>query len=104
MITAGARTLAHMKPRVPHPAAAITGACAPLITIKGIGFTSNDTYVYWNESYRPNTFVNSTEITMQLTAGDLANAGGQDVFVGNYTTNSSNDTCGVGAETSFTVK
>jgi hypothetical protein len=37
-------------------------------------------------------------------AGDVATAGGQDVFVGNYTTNASNQTCGVGAETSFTVK
>lgn len=75
-----------------------------MITIKGTGFTSNDTYVYWNGSYRANTFVSSTEITMQLLAGDLANAGGQDVYVGNYTTNSSNQTCGVAAETSFTVK
>jgi hypothetical protein len=77
---------------------------APAITIKGTGFTSNDTYTYWNGSYRPNTFVNSTEIMMQLIAGDLATAGGQDVWVGNYTTNASNQTCGVGAETSFTVK
>ncbi len=30
--------------------------------------------------------------------------GGQDMFAGNYTTNSSNQPCGVGAETSFTVK
>ena len=41
---------------------------------------------------------------MQLNAGDLANAGGQDVWVGNYTTKASNQTCGAVAETSFTVK
>lgn len=44
------------------------------------------------------------EVTLQLNAGDLVKPGGQDVFVGNYTTNSSNQTCGVGAETSLTVK
>lgn len=77
---------------------------APAVTIKGTGFTANDTYVYWNGSYRSNTFVSSTEIIMQLNAGDVATAGGQDVFVGNYTTDASNDTCGVGAESSFTVK
>jgi hypothetical protein len=86
------------------PTAAASSTAAPVITIKGTGFTSNDTYVYWNGSYRANTFVSSTEITMQLLAGDLTNAGGQDVYVGNYTTNSSNQTCGVAAETSFTVK
>ncbi len=84
--------------------AAASSTAAPMITIKGTGFTSNDTYVNWNGSYRPNTFTSSTEITVQLTAGDLANPGGQDVYVGNSTTNSSNQTCIVGAETSFTVK
>lgn len=41
---------------------------------------------------------------MQLSSGDLANPGGQDIWVGNYATNASNQTCGVGAETSLTVK
>ena len=35
--------------------------------------------------------------------GDLTTPGAQDVFVGNYTTNASSQTCGVGAEASFTV-
>src|SRR5208283_1556124 len=73
--------------------AAASATTAPAIMIKGTGFTSNDTYVYWNGSYRPNTFVSSTEIIMQLSAGDVPNPGGQDVFVGNYTTNASNQTC-----------
>ena len=84
--------------------AAPSSSAAPAITIKGTGFTAGNTYTYWNGNYRPNSFVSSAEITMQLTAGDLATAGGQDVWVGNYTTNASNQTCGVGAETSFTVK
>jgi hypothetical protein len=86
------------------PATAVASpTAASAITIKGTGFTSTDTYVYWNGSYRPNTFVSSTEIIMQLNAGDVENPGGQDVYVGNYTTNASNQTCGVAAETSFTV-
>lgn len=86
------------------PATAVASpTAAPTVTITGTGFTSNDTYVYWNGNYRPSSFVSSTELILQLAAGDLENPGGQDVFVGNYTTNSSNQTCGVGAETSFTV-
>jgi hypothetical protein len=84
--------------------AAPSKTAAPAITIKGTGFTPNDTYTYWNGNYRSNTFMSSTEIIMQLNAGDVATAGGQDVWVGNYTTNASNQTCSVGAETSFTVK
>jgi hypothetical protein len=84
--------------------AAPSSTAAPAITIKGTGFMAGNTYTYWNNNYRPNSVVSSTEITMQLTASDLATAGGQDVWVGNYTTNASNQTCGVGAETSFTVK
>jgi hypothetical protein len=76
---------------------------APAVTIKGTGFTAGNTYAYWNGSYRALTYVSSTQMTMQLLAGDLTAAGGQDVFVGNYTTNASNDTCGVVAEGSFTV-
>ena len=93
-------TITSLAPAISAP----SKTAAPAITIKGTGFTSNDTYTYWNGNYRPNTFVSLTQITMQLTAGDLAIAGGQDVWVGNYTTNASNQTCGVGAETSFTVK
>lgn len=86
------------------PASAVTSASGTLnVTLNGTGFTSNDTYAYYNGSYRPITFVSSTQIIMQLAAGDLATVGGQDIYVGNYTTNASNNTCSVGAEASFTV-
>lgn len=86
------------------PASAVTSANGTLnVTINGTGFTSNDTFAYYNGSYRPITFLSSTQITLQLQAGDLATVGGQDIYVGNYTTNASNTTCSVGAETSFTV-
>jgi hypothetical protein len=85
------------------PASAIASSSAINITINGTGFSSTLTYAYWNGGYRAITFVSSTQIVMQLNAGDLANVGAQDIYVGNYTTNNSNDTCGVTAETSFTV-
>jgi hypothetical protein len=84
------------------PASAPVSSSALAVTINGTGFTSNTTYVYWNGSYRSSTYVSPTQLTMQLNAGDLANPGGQDVFVGNYISNTSS-TCGVGAESSFTV-
>ncbi|MGO9991029.1 MAG: M12 family metallopeptidase [Steroidobacteraceae bacterium] len=83
--------------------AVVSSTAAPAITINGTGFTPTDTYTYWNFNSRSNTYVSPTQLTMQLSAGDLANAGGQDVYVGNYYTNASNNTCGVAAETSFTV-
>jgi hypothetical protein len=84
------------------PSIAVASANAMDVTINGSGFTSStsNTFVYWNGNYRTYTFVSPSQLIMHLTAGDLANAGGQDVFVGNYTTDGS---CGVGAETSFTV-
>jgi hypothetical protein len=86
-----------------NPSSATAGAGVINITINGTGFTSNSTYASWNGSSRSVTFVSSTQIIMHLSAGDLANEGGQDIFVVNDTTNSSNSTCGTGAEISFTV-
>ena len=85
------------------PASVTATSSAMNITINGTGFSSTTTYVYWNGSYRASTYVSSTQLTMHLNAGDLANAGGQDVIVGNYVTNSSNGTCGIYAESTFTV-
>ncbi len=84
------------------PATAAATSSALNLTIAGTGFTPS-TYTYWNNSYRANTYVSSTQLTMHLNAGDLASAGGQDVFVGNYVTNGSNGTCGATFESSFTV-
>ncbi len=86
------------------PSSAISSSNTLNITIYGTGFTSNDTYAYWNGSYRPITFVSSSQLTIELSAGDLANVGAQDILVGNYTPNSSNTSdCGATAESSFTV-
>jgi hypothetical protein len=85
------------------PAAAPASSSALDVTINGTGFTSNTTFVYWNNSFRSSSYVSPTQLTLHLNAGDLANPGGQDVFVGNYITNTSKSTCGVGAEASFMV-
>ncbi len=85
------------------PATAPANSGALDVTINGTGFTSNTTYAYWNGSYRAITYISSTQLTVHLNAGDLVNEGGQDLFVGNYTTNSENSTCGVIADTTFLV-
>ena len=86
------------------PSSAVaSSSAAPSVTINGTGFVSGATFANWNGNSRTVTFVSSTQLTLQLEPGDLANAGGQDIFVGNSTTNASSQTCLVGAETSFTV-
>ncbi len=84
----------------PTSAAATSGALD--ITITGTGFTPN-TFVNWNTSRRSSTYVSATQLTLHLIAGDLTQPGGQDIFIGNSVTNSSNVTCLIGAETSFNV-
>jgi hypothetical protein len=73
------------------------------VTINGTGFSANTMAANWNSSRRASTFVSGTQVTLHLVAGDLATPGGQDIFVLNATTNSSNATCSVGAEASLIV-
>ena len=84
------------------PSSAVANGSALDVTINGSGFTNNDTYVYWNGGYRSITFVNSNQLILHLQAGDLATAGGQDIYIGNYFTNTSG-TCSVTAEATFTL-
>jgi hypothetical protein len=85
------------------PASIPATSAAMDVTINGTGFAASTTAVNWNNSRRASTFVSGTQITLHLVAGDLATPGGQDIFVGNFTTNSSNATCSVGTEASLTV-
>jgi uncharacterized repeat protein (TIGR01451 family) len=84
------------------PVTSVKSAAALLLTVKGTGFTPT-TYSYWNGGYRPNTYVSATQIKVQLNAGDIATAGAQDVFVGNYDTVGAN-TCGNTFESQYVVK
>ncbi len=85
----------------PASSAATSGSLD--LTINGSGFSSTTTYAYWNGAYRSITYNSSTQIVMHLTAGDLSTVGTQQILVGNYTTNASNSTCGVIAQTTFNV-
>jgi hypothetical protein len=85
------------------PATIPATSAAMDVTINGTGFSASTSAVNWNGSRRASTVVSGTQITLHLVAGDLATPGGQDIFVGNFTTNSSNATCSVGAEASLIV-
>src|SRR5580698_9835790 len=84
------------------PATASATASAMDLTINGTGFTTS-TFLNWNSSPRSLTFVSSTQLTLHLVAGDLANPGGQAIFMGNNVVNSSSVTCGVDILSSFIV-
>jgi hypothetical protein len=83
------------------PASTPASSGALDLTINGTGFTSS-TFVNWNGSLRSSSFVSPTQLTLHLIAGDLASPGGQDIFIGNNVSNGSS-TCGIDAESSFTV-
>jgi hypothetical protein len=80
------------------PATATARTTALKLTINGTGFTTG-TFVQWNHNLRTPKLVSSTQLTVELQAGDLANPGGQDLLLGNST-----GVCAVFAETSFPVK
>jgi hypothetical protein len=88
------------------PATLVAKAAGGNLTVTGTRFgpSAANMFANWNGNSRTFTFVNSTTLTLHLNPGDFANPGGQDVFVGNFTTNAPNGTCSVGAESSFPVK
>ena len=64
------------------PASAILGAGAFTLTVNGTNFNSSSR-VRFNGGNRTTNFVNSTELTAQISAGDLATAGAFSVTVSN---------------------
>jgi hypothetical protein len=67
------------------PADARAGGAAFVLTLTGTGFTP-DSYVSANGQNRTVTFVNSTKLTVPLSAADIASPGAFQVFVENYPT------------------
>ncbi len=65
------------------PASATAGGGPFTLTINGAGFTSS-TAAYIGGLYRAATFVNSTQVTVQMTAADIATSGAFQVAVGNF--------------------
>ena len=81
------------------PPSIASGGGAFTLTIDGAGFTTN-TYVYINGLYRAvATFVSSTQVTIPLTANDIATPGAFQVAVGNFNTAG----CGPYVPTTFYV-
>ena len=64
------------------PKAAPSGGPAFTLTVGGASFVSGSV-VRWNDSDRPTTFVNSTLVTAQIPASDLATSGIVDIKVFN---------------------
>ena len=64
------------------PSSVIAGASAQTLTVNGTGFISTSV-VNFNNTARTTTYVSATQLTIQLTAGDQATAGGYDVKVTN---------------------
>ena len=81
------------------PASAVAGGSAFTLTINGQGFTSS-TAAYINGSFRVPTFVNSTKLTVAMTAQDIATPGAFQVAVGNFP---SGATCAAYIPTTFFV-
>ncbi len=65
------------------PPSATAGGGAFTLTINGAGFTSS-TAAYIGGLYRTPTFVSSTQITVAMTAADIATPGAFQVAVGNF--------------------
>ena len=81
------------------PPNATEGGAAFTLTINGAGFTSS-TAAYIGGAYRQPTFVNSTKITVQINASDIATAGAFQVAVGNFPSGAS---CAAYVPTTFYV-
>ncbi len=64
------------------PTSAIAGAAGFTLTVNGTGFVSGAT-VKFNGNSKTTTFVNSTQVTAAITAGDIAAAGTFNVTVTN---------------------
>jgi uncharacterized repeat protein (TIGR01451 family) len=82
------------------PASPVKSSAASNLTVTGAGFVSGSFYTYWNNNYRANTNVSATQATVQLSAGDLANAGSQLLQVSNFTPSG----CGALAFTQVLIK
>ncbi|MBI3423366.1 MAG: hypothetical protein HY011_10540 [Acidobacteria bacterium] len=62
------------------PSALAAGGSQFTLTVNGSGFV-NGSVVRWNNSERVTTFVSSTQLTAQIPASDIANAGNANVTV-----------------------
>jgi hypothetical protein len=80
------------------PASAIAGGAGLNVTIQGTGFI-NGSQVNWNGSPRTTTYVSATQLTVAVTAADIASAGTASVTVTNLTPGG-----GTSGPVTFTIK
>jgi hypothetical protein len=66
-----------------HPPSAVGGSSGFTLAINGTGFNSGS-LVSFNGSYRTPTYVNSTQLTIPVSASDIAQPGAFQVFVENF--------------------
>jgi len=64
------------------PNSVTAGSSAFTLTVNGTGFVNSST-VWWNGSLRTTQFVNATQVTVSITAADVASAGTASVVVQN---------------------
>jgi uncharacterized repeat protein (TIGR01451 family) len=82
-----------------RPASLVATTAAQDLGVTGTGFVSGSFFTYWNGLFRNSTVVSPTSATIHLIAGDLTNAGGQNVEVANFTSS-----CGAEAFATALVK
>lgn len=66
------------------PNSANAGGAALTVTVTGYNFLSSSS-VQWNSSARSTTYISSTQLQVQITAGDVANSGSATLSVTNPT-------------------
>jgi len=64
------------------PASATAGGEAFMLTVTGSGFAGNSV-VYWNSAVLTTTFTSAQELTAEIPATDIANAGTASLYVKN---------------------
>jgi hypothetical protein len=64
------------------PTSATAGGEAFMLTVTGTGFAGNSV-VYWNSAALTTTFVSAEEVTAEIPASDIADAGTASLYVKN---------------------
>ena len=77
-MSSGGTTATHIDALVPN--AATAGSAGFMLTVNGSGFASTSV-VYWNGATRPTMFATAKQLTAQISASDIANAGTAQVYV-----------------------
>jgi hypothetical protein len=80
--------VAHLVPSIAtlSPAKIIEDSGRFELLVYGQNFVRDTSYVRWNNSHRPTTFVSSTQLKAVIEAADIANQGVANITVATYIT------------------